>query len=216
MSRFDDYAQTFLTALYLETEESGREYHSARSIHTKYGLAPEQHWVSRMADQWEHYFFKDISKVLGGYDSWSFRLSSEGFSSVEQRFSDLDEVRSFLFGGSKGGTFSLRPDQVPASDRIVTFSDNQVATFKASVDTLTHELEKDNGCPEQIGLRERLLGQIKAGRELIVAGQFKAYLLYEVLVQALNEIIEKYGNETIKSLANALLGAIVAELIKAA
>lgn len=103
---------------------------------------------------------------------------------------------------------------IPASDRLVTLSHNQISEFEQSVDVLVTELEADNGDPDFPGLRERLLGQIKAGRELILAGQFKAYLLYEVLVKALNELILKYGNETIKSLANALLGALVAQLFE--
>lgn len=214
MSRFDDYANAFLAALYLETEEGGSEYHSARSIHAKYGLKPERTWVSRMADQWEYVYFKEVAKVLGGYDGWSFRLSSEGFNWAEERFRNLDEVRLFLSVSSEAKEVSSRPDQVPASDRIVTLSDNQVSEYRDSIEVIADALEKDNGSPDHPGLRERLLGQIKAGRELILAGQFKAYLLYEVLVKALNELIEKYGNETIKSLANALLGAIVAQLLE--
>lgn len=103
---------------------------------------------------------------------------------------------------------------IPASNRIVTLGHNQVDEFSQSISVLVEEIEKDNGVPDHPGLRERLLGQIKAGKELIISGQFKAYLLYEVLVRALNEIIEKYGNETIKSLANALLGAIVSKLFE--
>lgn len=104
--------------------------------------------------------------------------------------------------------------KVPASDRLVTLSHNQISEFQEPLDALLKELEADNGDPDSPGLRERILGQIKAGRELILAGQFKAYLLYEVLVKALNELIAKYGNETIKSLANALLGAIVSQLFQ--
>jgi hypothetical protein len=103
---------------------------------------------------------------------------------------------------------------VPASDRLVTLSHNQISEFQEPLEALVNELEADNGVPEFPGLRERILGQIKAGKELILAGQFKAYLLYDVLVKALNELIAKYGNETIKSLANALLGALVSQLFE--
>ena len=104
--------------------------------------------------------------------------------------------------------------EAPASDRLVTLTHNQISEFQQSVDTLVKELEADNGDPQFPGLRERLLGQLKAGRELILAGQVKAYLLYEVLVKALNELITKYGNETVKRLADALLGALVAQLFE--
>lgn len=103
----------------------------------------------------------------------------------------------------------------PASDRIVTLQHNQILETDNSITELVDALEDDNGNPDDPGLRERLLGQIKAGRELIRAGEFRAYLLYEVLVRALGELIEKYGNPTIKALANALLGAIVSQFFQA-
>ncbi len=105
--------------------------------------------------------------------------------------------------------------EVPASDRIVRLNHNEVQTAVGSVSEIIDALEKDNGDPEQPGLRERLLGQIKAGRELIQAGEFRAYLLYEVLVRALNELIKRYQNPTIAALANALLGAVVSQLLQA-
>jgi hypothetical protein len=103
---------------------------------------------------------------------------------------------------------------IPASDRVVSLSHNQINETDAKVSELIEQLEEDNGVPENPGLRERLIGQLKAGRELVRAGEFRAYLLYEVLVKALNEIIEKYGNEAIKALANALLGAVVSRILE--
>ena len=105
---------------------------------------------------------------------------------------------------------------VPASDRIVRLNDNQIRETNQQAGLLIKELEIDNGNPDYAGLRERLLGQLKAGRELIQAGEFRAYLLYEVLVKALNELIRKYGNPAIAALANALLGALVSNVFQAA
>ncbi len=104
--------------------------------------------------------------------------------------------------------------QVPASDRIVRLDHNQIQAAVQPVTELIDALEQDNGDPEEPGLRERLLGQIRAGRELIRAGEFRAYLLYEVLVRALGELIKRYKNPTIAALANALLGAVVSQMIQ--
>lgn len=103
----------------------------------------------------------------------------------------------------------------PAADRIVRLNHNQILEYEAPINELVLELERDNGKPDEPGLRDRLLGQIRAGRELIHAGEFRAHLLYVTLVRALAELIERYGNPTIKALANALLGAIVSQLFQA-
>lgn len=214
MKSYKDYSDRFLTALYVETEETGSAYHKASTLHQKFSLTPKDHWIPRIADDWEYSYFKDVSKVLGGYGSWGFRISADGSDFVEAQFRDLAEMKEFLGAHVSSDVDAETEQAIPASDRLVTLGHNQISEFQKSVDSLVSEMEKDNGVPDRPGLRERLLGQIRAGRELIIAGQFKAYLLYEVLITALNEIIEKYGNETIKSLANALLGALVAQLFE--
>jgi hypothetical protein len=134
------------------------------------------------------------------YSSGNYAITEQGILVVEQQFSDS-------LVGAAGAA--------PASDRIVALNHNQVSEADRSVSELVDQLENDNGDPDQPGLRERLLGQIKAGRELIRAGEFRAYLLYETLVRALYEIVNRYRNPTIVALANALLGAVVSQLLQA-
>lgn len=97
MSDFDDYAISFLRALYKETEETGRELQTVRDIHEKYGLSPKPHWISRMADDWEHRYFKDVSRVLGGYDGWCFQISADGAKKVESEL-EADAIAEAVFG----------------------------------------------------------------------------------------------------------------------
>ena len=105
--------------------------------------------------------------------------------------------------------------QVPASDRIVRLNHNQIAEAEAPITEIIEALEVDNGNPDQPGLRERLIGQFSAARELVRAGEYRAYLMYELLVRALGEVIKRYGNPSIVALANALLGAVVSQLLQA-
>ncbi|HOA49619.1 MAG TPA: hypothetical protein PKJ55_09270 [Novosphingobium sp.] len=125
---------------------------------------------------------------------------------IDQDLNEIEDVRD--------NEESFFDKAIPASNRVVKLDHNQVAQFDVQVSELIDHLEVENGDPDNPGLRERLLGQIKAGRELIRAGEFKAYLLYEVLVRALGELIEKYGNPTIKALADALLGAVVSRILE--
>jgi hypothetical protein len=105
--------------------------------------------------------------------------------------------------------------EIPASDRIVSLNHNQIVSADAPITELIEALESDNGNPDTPGLRERLIGQIRAARELLRVGEYRAYLMYELLVRALGEIVLRYGNPTISALANALLGAVVSELVQA-
>ncbi|KFD29078.1 hypothetical protein IH86_06560 [Sphingobium yanoikuyae] len=97
---------------------------------------------------------------------------------------------------------------------MVRLNHNQVEQAEKPISDMVSALEQDNGDPDQPGLRERLLGEIKAGRELIRAGEFRAFLLYETLVRALGELIKRYKNPAIVALAEALLGAVVGQMMQ--
>lgn len=208
---YDEFANRFLIGVYWETEHNNQTFIRAGTIIDKYKLTPRPSWISRMADDWEYSYFKDISKTLGGYDGWSFRITAEGCKKVESQFANDDELNQFL---------NSTPDEnvnvpIPAADRIVRLDHNQMSEADASVSEMITALEVDNGNPETVGLRERLLGQMRAARELIRVGEYKAYLMYELLVRTLGEIIKRYGSPTITALANALLGAVASKLIDA-
>ena len=139
-----------------------------------------------------------------------YSLTDKGLEAAEQ----LPPLRTLVARLRDYSTGVQGDLEVPASDRIVRLNHNQVESAVQPVTELIDALEEDNGDPDQPGLRERLLGQIKAGRELIRAGEFRVYLLYEVLVRALGELIKRYKNPTITALANALLGAVVSQIIQ--
>lgn len=138
-------------------------------------------------------------------------LTDAGLNSAEKLPSLLSQKRRLQ---QLAAVDDDRQILVPAADRIVSLSHNQLSESDKLVSELTIELEKDNGDPDQPGLRERLIGEIKAGRELIRAGEFRAYLLYETLFRALSELIKRYKNPTIVALAEALLGAIVSQIFQ--
>lgn len=95
---YKEFAQKFLRALYLETEESGKPYHRAGDLIDKYALKPKLHWISRLADDWEFSNFKGIAKVLDGYEGWSFRISAQGSQQVEDEL-EAQEIIDTVFGG---------------------------------------------------------------------------------------------------------------------
>ena len=169
-------------------------------------------WVSSLKSEWAQNAWAHFPEDGTGRSETAV-ISILGVRQAEAQPVDilpqLDDPQANL-----GFRDLVEADLIPASDRIVRLNDNQIAEVQPQVSELIRQLEKDNGDPNQPGLRERLIGQIKAGRELIQAGEFRAYLLFELLVRALNELVEKYGNPTIAALAQALLGAVVSKLLE--
>lgn len=98
---------------------------------------------------------------------------------------------------------------VPASDRIVTLSDNQVLELDTATTEIIDAVTSQNQIGESPGLRELFLGQLKAGRELIRSGSAKAYLIQITLIDTLVYLAKRYENEVIGGLAAALVEALL-------
>lgn len=97
----------------------------------------------------------------------------------------------------------------PASDRIVTFSDNQISDLDKQTTQVIEAVSAQNQIDNEPGLREVILGQLKAGRELIRAGSFRVFVLKATLIQSLTFLVKRYEKEAIGALAAALLGALL-------
>lgn len=96
MSTYADFAEKFLIAIYQETISTGQPHQRVSAIVSKYGLEPKANWIAQIADEWEHVYFSSVSKVLGGYDSWSFRMSGSGTRYIEEKYGSKDGVGVIL------------------------------------------------------------------------------------------------------------------------
>lgn len=103
---------------------------------------------------------------------------------------------------------SASMQDAPASDRIVSFSDNQVVEVEAKASELIEAVASQNQLDEEPGLREVILGQLKAGRELIRAGSFRLYVLQITLIESLHFLAKRYEREAIGALAASLITAL--------
>lgn len=103
---------------------------------------------------------------------------------------------------------------VPASDRIVTLNHNQQSQLDDTASGLISLVEKENGFEGDPIKRALILGQLKAGRELIRAQTFRAYLLYDTVLRALGYLIDKYGGAAIGVAAAKLLELLVEQVFK--
>jgi hypothetical protein len=122
---------------------------------------------------------------------------------------DLEEIPSH----SDEPEDHLPVENVPASDRIVTLSHNQQIELEVSSTELIDGLAKENSIDGDASLRERFLGQLRAGRELIRAQTFRVYLLYESILTVLNSLIERYQGQAIGQVAKKLLDLLIEHVI---
>jgi len=143
-----------------------------------------------------HELFEDYSE-LGS--SWLNR-ALEGLRKRVDELGTLDALRN-------------KPDisvpLVPASDRVVTFSDNQVTILEEQTTAVIDAVSAQNQIDDDPGLRELILGQLKAGRELIRAGSFRLYFLELTLIETLRLLAKRYEKEAIGGLASALIAALI-------
>jgi hypothetical protein len=102
----------------------------------------------------------------------------------------------------------------PADDRDLQINPTQITVIRAPLDELISQVEADNGLPEFPNFRERVLGQIKAGREMLLSGCVRSQLLYWVLLKALGDLVDKYGQKAIGVAAARLIELLVEQLFK--
>jgi hypothetical protein len=98
---------------------------------------------------------------------------------------------------------------IPASDRVVSLNHNQIDELSEPLSELIEQVEQSNGDPDHPGFRERILGQLKAGRELLRAGVFRAYFLYSILLTTLAELVSRHKGTALSAAAEALIGLLL-------
>lgn len=160
-----------------------------------------------------------------------YSLSHNRFNAVRQKELDNNVIHQMseqigarfygdVFAGFRGQHPLLRERDaaqlVPASNRIVSLSHNQIVAMEEPIADLVDKLERDNGIPDSPGLKEQLVGEIKAGRELLRAGTYRAYLLHVTLIRALGEIMKRYQGSAIAMVAASLVDLLVKNALGAA
>lgn len=161
-------------------------------------------------------YYRYVPELLPPFRAQELKKNDLYLLSKEIGDNFFPDVFNAYFGRHNSDFESRLSLSVPASDRIVTIDDNQIRSFEEPIDEIVSKLEQDNGVPDAPGVKERLLGQIKAGRELLRAGNFRAYLLYATLIKALAELIERYKGHAIAMVAASLIDLLVKQAIQAA
>ncbi|MGC4251317.1 MAG: hypothetical protein QM605_07585 [Sphingobium sp.] len=157
------------------------------------------------------FIFKSLDSLKGeglvddgfdDYDNVIYSINDKGIVNAEKVIGDQ-------FG------ILVNSGDIPASDRIVSLTHNQVNSLEEPIREIVDLLGKENAIPDDPGGRERLLGQIKAGRELLRSGTFRGYLFYVTIIGALNELIRRYQGHVIAMVAASLVDLLVKTVLQA-
>lgn len=143
----------------------------------------------------------ESNSVVADYSELGDEWMRRALAGLQKEIEEAGSLSDFLLSAREGTS--------PASDRIVRFDNNQISKIEEKTDEIINGVEQLNSIGDRAGLRELILGQLKAGRELVRSGCFKLYLLEVTLLDALRNLAIKYEKEAVGALANALIEAIL-------
>lgn len=209
--QFSEFADKFLCALYYETEYNNSHYLDAETIIQKYDIDAKDHWISRISDDWEHLYFKEVSKVLGAYDHWSFRISGEGSRYIEDKYGSQSEIQKFLGIDNVAPVKSVSSKQANASDRVVSFDHNS-ADYKEvalAISELKEAIRGYNGEEIEQGEKQRLSKGLDAAESLWQSAQLK---MIQIEVGVILAVEDAYN--ALVDIGKAVVGATLVDLIR--
>jgi hypothetical protein len=142
-------------------------------------------------------------------------INRKGYKYVEDELQKEDSFIALyaLQGDEWLGSQTLAQAGVPASDRIVSRSDNQqqIEEIAAGIDELVVELKQDNEVGAALGDdRDLIISEANASKELVRGDRFRVARLAQLLVPALKFLADKFGGGAIGELAKRLVSLIVA------
>ena len=211
---YQEFAQKFLVAVYWETQTTGKEYHRAESLFSKYSFDVPLRWISRVADAWEHVYFRDVTQVLAGYEGWSFRISAQGEEKVEDEFESEEAIKSLLGISEIIDLQSLSTKLAPAAGRFVELSHNQ-ATAQIVIDGIADIAGKIEASNElNPSEKADVLISLGAARQIFERSKTALIGAFQYLVlERLKKAFEKTIEDVFRLAIIATLGIIVAALL---
>ncbi|MBV8972172.1 MAG: hypothetical protein JO290_07760 [Sphingomonadaceae bacterium] len=194
---YRDFENQLLVGLYRAWQD-GRDLVPFGRVVADQGLEFERGWLVRAHDSLTSKGYVQGPANRRNEEMTIGRLTADGMLFVEDNLLDESVV--------------VEDDQsnlVPAADRVVSLSHNQSAEIEIPLEEVIRELDTNNGLSEDPTFRQRVLGQLRAGRELIRAGEFKLALFHLTVITALNELIVRYRDGIIAGLATNLLQYLI-------
>jgi len=132
-----------------------------------------------------------------------------GESILAKALKNLADIENWGIGETEDDKAINKLTFAPGSDRLVSLNDNQIKNLLSSTEAVIEQVAKENGIDGDSKLRARIVGQLKAGKELILSGIFRLELLRLSLIDSLIILAKKYKKEAIGAVASVLLAELV-------
>lgn len=205
----EEFSKPYLVAVYREHRRGDNGYQTPSELLKRYDLPRHA------------YFEGEVAEFMGSQGWGGYTNNEQGFTGFKIGPAGKIIAERLIEGGIdpafKGEDNSSSGDQntltqlaaytqtaIPASDRIVLISDNQVKLIEPQVDALLDALRGSNERPDDETFIPRIRGQIRAGWELIKSGMTRLYLLEQTLLTSLGELVARYKDGMIVNLATDL------------
>ena len=177
---FAETKNIVLKALYsLAHEEDNQEYFTQIEIKEKCDLDLSGVMISRAANA------LCVDKLF----DWGRDPEDD---SGTQKFQIADE--GILAAENLVYSDEISLEEIPAAGRVVTLSHNQIVKIGDGASEILDLVEEEYTPSNEPGVMELILGQLKAGRELVRSAVFEARLFWLTMVVGLRMLKDKYKN----------------------
>jgi hypothetical protein len=212
---FADFKKTLLACIYKELDNTGFDRNIELSkLVERIGLSFRRGWLRKATETFESSGWAKVYWTLGGGADGGMHVSLTG-SGIEQAEQYYEEGwEQFEKSSSDAVLAASLETLVPASDRIVTLSDNANAkTLRRTLDELTPQIEANNEIGEEDVIEfERRFSEFRAGNLLLKSATASAGVLATVLMAALRWLLQKLAETALAPLLISAIAALAALL----
>ena len=218
---FREFRDALIVALYEKSNEEGlivyklKELADERNIHYRDG------WIDEVSNFLNGHGYALVRKSMRGDENPVAKMNGSGLEYAEELIAEAESEENAPDGEPLfeiAGSSDTVPDgdgvpiiAVPASDRIVSRTDNQGAWDEATktLDAVIAEYKKDHPRDNEIGSEKNaLLGALIAGRKLFDNTRINVEVGVALLIEPLKLIVRRYEKELIGGLAATAFAAI--------
>lgn len=205
-----DFAKPYLVALYREHRRNRDVPVTVSELTQRYDVPRDSYLDDEVAEYFQIHGWAQAAaqRAIGeGPSDQPISISGNGKMAAEELIAQGIDPHPLVLGSGSSGGYNLETTSgtIPAADRIVSLTHNQIVLVEQPLSSLILEVEQSNGISDEPTFRQRIIGQLKASRELIRVGEVKWIILQMTLFAALEELIDRYKDGVIAGLATELL-----------
>lgn len=219
--KFTEFRDALTIALYEKSNDEGLNLYLLKDLADEKNIAYHEGWILEFSNFLDVHGYALVRKVMGGDPVAAAQLNASGLEYAEELIAEAEleeiapDVEPLL---EIAGSSDTVPDgdgvpiiAVPASNRIVSRTDNQGAWNEATktLDAVIAEYKKDHPRDNEVGSEKTaLLGALIAGRKLFDDTRINVEVGVTLLIEPLKLIVRRYEKELIGGLAATAFAAI--------